>query len=128
VIPEYPHEGNLTSLLRLIFWLKKSSLGSSFLVALCSSFGYLFLHVNYPNRFLIDGMVESFFGPANRLGFYLGSILFPDYMIPHTTGFYWVPLFGAISCFVLWWMLLFAGVRFFDQIRVSKQGRTSPPA
>lgn len=125
MLPGYGYEGRVKSFISVILWLKKTSLGLSFLLALCSSFGLLFLHINYPNRFLVDGVVANLLRPFNRLGFYLGTVLFPNYSTPHTNGFYLVPLFGVIASFLVWWMPFFLCIKILNQLRPSGRERTT---
>jgi hypothetical protein len=92
----------------------------SFLFALVSSIALLFVHVDYPNRIFIDRLVANLLRPADHAGFYLGTIVFPNYTTPGTTGFNLAPLFGIAAAFLVWWALWFCCIKLFRRIRPSK--------
>jgi hypothetical protein len=120
IYPGSTYDSRVFALVRAILWLKKTAVGLSFLFALVSSFALLFVHVDYPNRIFIDRLVANLLRPADDAGFYLGTIVFPNYTTPGTTGFYLAPLFGMASAFLVWWALWFFCIKLFRRIRPSK--------
>jgi hypothetical protein len=97
-------------LIRAILWLGKRNWGLSFLLAFASFFALIGMGEKWPGS-RIDGWFE---GPVFRAGVYVGVIVFPNYAIRGTTGFYLVPLFGAVADFLIlmvFWFIVAAGVR-----------------
>jgi len=93
-------------LARLILWLKKRDWGLALMLAFVSFIAVVWVNVSHPNR-LFDAL---FNGPLFNAGFYIGTIVFPDYTVRGTTGWYVVPLFGAAADFlmlaVFWFVVL----------------------
>jgi hypothetical protein len=119
----YDYDNRVASLAQLIIWLSRRVLGLAFLLALASSVALLFLRANYPNRFFIDGLVAKLLSPADRLGFYLGTLVFPHYGTRGQTGTYLIPLFGFVAAFLVWWMLWFAAMKCASWLRASSRNR-----
>lgn len=70
--------------------------GLSFLLALASLVAAVAMAVQHPG-----GLVERlFYGPISHAGTRLGMIVFPDYSVRGTNGFYFVPLFGVAADFL----------------------------
>ena len=119
MIPGYDYDNRVAGLARAIVWLSRRTLGLAFLLAFGSSIALFVLYVDYPNRFFIDGAVAKLLGPANRIGIYLGTLVFPDYGRRGQTGTYVIPLFGFLTSFLFWWMLWFAALRCVARVRAS---------
>ncbi|MFZ0279707.1 MAG: hypothetical protein WA254_01150 [Candidatus Sulfotelmatobacter sp.] len=107
----------ILSLVRFIFWLKKTDWGLSFLLALASFIGVVYMAVRYP-----AGLFETIFleGPVFDVGVSVGTIVFPNYRTRGTNGFYLVPLFGAASDFIVLMVLWFIGIQAIRWLRTEK--------
>ena len=51
---------------------------------------------------------------------YLGAIIFPDYMVRRTTGFYLVPLFGVAANWLVLTGFWFVGIRLMREMTGQK--------
>jgi hypothetical protein len=107
----------MLSLVRLILRLKKTDWGLSFLLALASFFVVVWRAADHPGGFF-DAL---FGGPVFTAGFYVGTIVFPNYMTRGTNGFYLAPLFGSAADFLLLMAFWFAVIRAVHWLRAEKQ-------
>lgn len=119
MIPGCIDDPGIARLARIILWLNRTPLGRAFLLASASSIILSFVHVSYPNRFFLDTWVAKVLEPANRIGLYFGTVVFPVYGRPGQTGTYLVPLFGFGAAFLLWWALWFLGMKGMARARTS---------
>jgi hypothetical protein len=104
------------SLVRLVFWLKKTDLGLSFMLAFVSFIAVVWIAASHPG-----GWLEALFeGPAYSAGFYVGTIVFPNYTVRGTNGFYWVPVFGAAGDFLAIMAFWFISLRTWRWLRAEK--------
>ena len=78
---------------RLIVWLGKRQWGLAFLLAFATLIGAIMWEDRLRSYALFDN-------PIFRVGFRVGTLVFPDYRTPHTTGWYYVPLFGLGADFI----------------------------
>jgi hypothetical protein len=50
-----------------------------------------------PQDGFADTVIGSLFSPANRVGYYIGGLIFPNSAVRGTTGWYLVPLFSTVA-------------------------------
>jgi hypothetical protein len=86
-------------------------------LALASFFVVVYIAVDHPGGFF----GALFGGPVFNAGFYVGTIVFPNYMTRGTHGFYLAPLFGSAADFLVLMALWFAVIRAVHWLRAEKQ-------
>ena len=82
-------------------WLKRSSLALSLLLGAATWFVLTGVWLRAIKGGFIDTTVGALYEPAYNAGRYVGALIFPDYAVRGTTGWYLIPLFGAAGEFVL---------------------------
>jgi len=104
---------------RLILWLSKRDWGLAFLLALV----LLVTAIALPERV----REPAFEGLAFRAGFYIGTLVLPDYTTRGTNAFYLVPLFGVAANFLVLMAFWFAVIRIVRWVRGSKSEDDTRP-
>lgn len=112
------------TLIRLISWLSKRDWGLAFLLAVASFFATVAIRVQpwgeHPVAWLTDG-------PISELGFHVGTLIFPDYGVRGSTGFYLAPFCGAAAVFVVIMAFCYLVIRVVKRLRPKRTPATGEP-
>jgi hypothetical protein len=98
-------------------WLKHSSFGLSIVLGVVSWFVIVPIWSHSPQGGFVDTKIGGLFRPADRVGHFIGVSIFSDSSVRGTTGWYLVPLFGAVAEIVmlaLIWYVLIRATRAFQ--------------
>ncbi len=110
-------------LIRGILRLKRTDVGLSFLLALASQFVLGWILAQSSAGEPAGDAVWKFLGPAFKAGHYVGRLIFPDYAVRGTTGFYVVPLFGLVAQILFLWWLWYVPIRVVRWMRAGQDDR-----
>jgi hypothetical protein len=77
--------------------LKRSSLLLSALLGFVSWFVLIPVWTHSSQGGLIDRAIGALLAPASWLADRVGRVFFPDYLVPHSTAWYLIPLFGTVG-------------------------------
>ncbi len=102
---------NLLLLIRAVLWLKRRALGLAFLLAIPSWFVLVGIWIHSATGGITNRILGTLLTPESRVGHIVGQFIFPDYATRGSTGWYVVPLFGAMGQFVLLMALWYVGIR-----------------
>lgn len=78
-------------------WLKRSSSLLSMVLGFVSWFALIPVWTHSAQGGLLDRATSGFFAPASWFADRIGGLFFPDYLVPHSTGWYLIPLFGTVG-------------------------------
>jgi hypothetical protein len=106
-------------LVRAILWLMHTDFGLSFLLGLASWGVLMAIDMQSPQGGLVDTAIWRLLAPVYRVGFYVGTILFPAHSARGTS----LPAvsLGAAAEILVLTALWFVGIRVVRRIRSERQ-------
>jgi hypothetical protein len=81
--------------------LKRSNLLLSIVLGFVSWFVLILVWTHSAQGGPVDRAISTFLAPASWLAQRIGGLFFPDYLVPHSTGWHLVPLFDTVGRIVL---------------------------